>query len=203
MVKFNLNVIFNVAVKIINKIKLAFQKILENTPITLIVLPILLIFNFCVFENNFWWNFGFNCNLINFEIDEFVYENSFDIPCRLIIFKTFLNKIQFSSPRCKTTAAATTNLMWMNLRYTLCMYLYDGSFDIQMLNYCHPNCLSHFKPVKFDLCVQIVQIQIATAYFLFSFFRNFFLLYCNLFELDNLWVPGTIWKEKKISIDCL
>ena len=44
------------------------------------------------------------------------------------------------------------------------MYLYDGSFDIQMLNYCHPNCLSHFKPVKFDLCVQIEQIQIATAY---------------------------------------
>ena len=72
----------------------------------------------------FWWNFGFNCNLFNFEIDEFVYENSFDFPCRLIIFKTFLNKIQFSSPWCKTTAAAaTTNLMWMNLRYTLCTYM--------------------------------------------------------------------------------
>ena len=80
------------------------------------------------------------------------------------------------------------------------MYLYDGSFDIQMLNYCHPNCLSHFKPVKFDLCVQIVQIQIATAYLLFSFFRNFILLYCNLFELDNLRVPGTIWQNNFLLI---
>ena len=31
-VKFNLNVIFNVAVKIINKIKLDLQKVLEKTP---------------------------------------------------------------------------------------------------------------------------------------------------------------------------
>ena len=38
------------------------------------------------------------------------------------------------------------------------------------------------------VCVQIVQIQIATAYLLFSF-GNF---YCNLFELDNLRLPGTI-----------
>ena len=80
------------------------------------------------------------------------------------------------------------------------MYLYDGSFDIQMLNYCHPNCLSHFKPVKFDLCVQIEQIQTATAYLLFSFFRNFILLYCNLFELDNLRVPGTIWQNNFLLI---
>lgn len=72
------------------------------------------------------------------------------------------------------------------------MYLYDGSFDIQMLNYCHPNCLSHFKPVKFDLCVQIVQIQIATAYLLFFSFVISFCCTAIFFELDNLRVPGTI-----------
>ena len=108
-----------------------------------------------------------------------------------------MNKIQFSSPWCKTTAAAaTTNLMWMNLRYTLCTYM-----TAALIFRCSTIATQIASVILNQLnltyvCVQIVQIQIATAYLLFSF-GNF---YCNLFELDNLRVPGTIWQNNFLLI---